>query len=119
MSAELVRTRLDGGKLAPTIAMLEAAIADGATLEEMTGATDHAARRKLLEAAATKDRPELTIACLAAPAVRGVTPYEVWYAPDVGLVRRRYPWDPKDLPERMRAALKEGEVTLDTLGVRS
>ena len=115
MSAELVRARLDEGKLAPTIAMLEAAVADGASLEEMTGATDHEARRKLIEAVATKDRPELTIACLAAPAVRGGSRREVWYAPDVGLVRVRYPWDPKDLPERLRAAPTEdpieGEVT--------
>ena len=107
MSADMVRTRLDGGKLAPTIAMFETAITDGATLEDMTGATDHAARRKLLEAVATKDRPELTIACLAAPAVRGVTPYAVWYEPDVGLVRRRYPWDPKDLPDQLRQRAEE------------
>ena len=107
MSAQLVRARLDGGKLAPTIAMFEAAVAADASLEEMTGRTDHDARRRLVAAATAKDRPELVIACLATPAVRGVTPYEVWYAPDVGLVRVRYPWDPKDLPERLRAAPAE------------
>ena len=116
MSAIDIRQRLDEGR-APTIAQYEAAIADKASILDMTGRDDWAARKRA-EGAIRERRPALADAILTAPARPGAPPVR-WLrvvARDGSVLadRQLFPWDPADLADRLveaheAAAAKAGD----------
>ena len=109
MSAIDIRQRLDEGR-APTIAQYEAAIADKASILDMTGRDDWAARKRAAEAIRER-RPALADAILEAPARPGAPPVR-WLrvvASDGSVLadRQWFPWDPPDLAEALVKAHEE------------
>ena len=109
MSAADVRGRLATGR-SPTIAQFERAIAEHATILDLTGRDDWDARRRA-EGAIRERRPALADAILEAPARPGAPPVR-WLrvvARDGSVLadRQMFPWDPPDLAEALVKAHEE------------
>ena len=109
MSAAEVRGRLATGR-PPTIAQYERAIAEHATILDLTGADDWDARKRAAEAIRER-RPAIADAILEAPARPGAPPVR-WLrvvASDGSVLadRQWFPWDPPDLAEALVKAHEE------------
>ena len=120
MSAADVRGRLATGR-APTIAQYERAIAAKASVLDLTGADDWAARKRAA-AAIRERRPALADAILEAPARPGAPPVR-WLrvvASDGTVLadRQMFPWDPADLAEALVKAHEEAVKAGDPEPVR-